>query len=91
MNESNVRAVTATPTGPQDHLTQLHERYVKEHQDEVVRNDRSQRNPKFDPQPPGEMKSRVKGVKVKHKGPVEPDADQLNEANNKDLKNRRIK
>ena len=91
MNESNVRAVTATPNGPQDHLTHLHERYVKEQQNEVVRNDRSQRHPKFDPQPPGETKSRVKGTKVKHKGPVEPNDNQLNEANNKDLKDRRIK
>ena len=86
---SEIRTETATPNGPVDHLDHIHGRYLEEQKREV---DRNQRNPKFNPQPPGNITPGTH-VKVKPKGPKEPSVqdDSITKANNKDLKRRNIK
>ena len=90
MNDSgSIRTETATPSGPVDHLEHIHGRYLEEQKREV---DRNQRDPRFNPQPPGVMTPST-GHKVKSKGPKEPSIkdDSITKANTKDLKRRNIK
>ena len=89
MNDSTIRSVTQTSSGEVDHVEHIHSRYLHEQQLEV---DRNQRHPKFNPQPPGNIDIKPgKHVKVKPKGPKEPDQQKLIEAINNDLNQRNIK
>ena len=90
MNDSgSIRTETATPNGPVDHNKLIQSRYLEEQRQEV---DRNQRNPKFNPQPMGDLTPST-GHKVKAKPPKEPTIQdkQLTKANTKDLKRRNIK
>ena len=89
---SEIRTETQLPSGPVDHIEHIHNKYRIEQEMEVDRNDRSQRNPKFNPQPPGIITPGTH-VKVKPKGPKEPSVQdqELTKANKKDLKNRNLK
>lgn len=89
MNESTVRSVTQTASGPVDHVEHLHSRYVHEQKQEV---DRNQRHPKFRPEPMGVLTPST-GHKVKHSGPTEPvvEDETITKELKKDLRKRNIK
>ena len=87
MNDSTIRSVTQTASGPVDHVEHIHSRYLEEQQQEV---DRNQRNPKFNPQPMGNLTPST-GHKVKHKGPTEPTDETITKELKKDLRKRNIK
>ena len=90
MNDSgSIRTETATPNGPVEHQKYIHSRYLIEQEQEV---DRNQRNPKFNPQPMGNLTPST-GHKVKHSGVTEPVVkdETITKELKKDLRKRNIK